>query len=145
MRVKKETAGRYRNECRGASGLAIVSSHPPPLLHEVAVALGERLEGLLNAEEAKLLEAAMDAGVARRDLISRAAKFLPRLASAVTDVDISKFLPEQPKEVATHLEKALKAALNDTKSPKAEWTAEQAAAEVFHDEIVAALRTTDAD
>lgn len=89
------------------------------LVKAAAVALGEKLEGLLNAEEAKLLEAAMDAGVVRRDLISRAAKFLPRLASAVTDVDISKFLPEQPKDVATHLDKALKAALNDTKSPKA--------------------------
>lgn len=89
------------------------------LVRAAAVALGERLSGFLSEDEAKLLDAAIAAGVTRPDLISRAAKFLPRIASAVTDVDISKFLPEQSKEAAAHLDKSLKSALADTKAPKA--------------------------
>lgn len=89
------------------------------LVRAAAVALGERLSGLVTPAEADLLAAAIEAGAARPDLISRAAKLLPRVASAVTDVDISKFLPEQANEAAVHLDKSLKAALNDTKTPKA--------------------------
>lgn len=89
------------------------------LVKAAAIALGERLSGFLNEEEKNILNVAIEAGVARPDLISRAAKFLPRIASAVTDVDISKLLPEQSKDAINQLDKSLRSALNETKAPKA--------------------------
>jgi hypothetical protein len=89
------------------------------LVKAAAVALGERLTGLLKKSEAAVLQAAIDAGVARPDLISKAAKFLPKVAKAVADVDITALLPDQPKEVVAHLDKSLKSALAETKSLKA--------------------------
>ena len=89
------------------------------LVRAAAVALGERLTGLLKKSEAALLAAAIDAGVAKPDLISKAAKYLPKVAKALADVDISSMLPEQPKEVVAHLDKSLKQALAETKSPRA--------------------------
>jgi len=88
------------------------------LVRATAIALGEKLSGLLKKAEAALLDEAINAGVARSDLISKAAKLLPKVAKAVTDIDISTLLPEQPKEVAVHLDKSLKQALAETKSPK---------------------------
>lgn len=89
------------------------------LVKAAAIALGERLSGLLKKAEASLLQQAIEAGLTRPDLISQAAKLLPKIAKAVTDVDISALLPEQPKDVAAHLDRSLKLALSETKSPKA--------------------------
>jgi hypothetical protein len=89
------------------------------LVKAAAVALGEKLTGLLKKSEASLLEAAIREGVARPDLISKAAKFLPKVAKAVTDFDLTSLLPEQPKDVVVHLDKSLRTALTETKSPKA--------------------------
>lgn len=89
------------------------------LVKAAAIALGERLNGILKKAEADVLQAAIEAGAARPDLISKAAKFLPKIAKAVTDVDITSLLPGQPKEVVTRLDRSLKAALAETKAPKA--------------------------
>lgn len=88
------------------------------LVKAAAVALGERLSGLLKRAEAEVLQAAIDAGTAKPDLVAKAAKFLPKVAKAVTDIDISSLLPDQPTEVTSHLDRSLKQALADTKSPK---------------------------
>lgn len=88
------------------------------LVRATAIALGEKLSGLLKKSEMVLLEQAIAAGAARPDLISKAAKFLPKIAKAVAEVDITSLLPDQPKEVAQHLDKSLRQALLDTKSPK---------------------------
>jgi hypothetical protein len=89
------------------------------LVRATAVALGETLTGLLKKSEAALVDAAIREGLARPDLVSKAAKVLPKVAKAVTDFDLSALLPEQPKEVVAHLDRSLKSALSDTKSPKA--------------------------
>lgn len=89
------------------------------LVKAAGAALGERLRGFLSEEEGMVLASAIEAGKARPDLISRAAKFLPRVASVLTDADISKLLPERPPSAVAHLDKSLKAALASTKAPKA--------------------------
>ncbi|RPE81969.1 P-loop ATPase, Sll1717 family [Vulcaniibacterium tengchongense] len=53
------------------------------LMIAVAGELGSELKGFLSDEEAILLEKAVESGRAKRDFISRLAKVLPRLASAV--------------------------------------------------------------
>lgn len=88
------------------------------LVRATANALGEQLRGLVTNAEGKLLDAAIADGVVSEDTISRLAKILPKMAKAVTDVDISQFLPSQPKSVSENLDKSLRAALANTKSPK---------------------------
>lgn len=89
------------------------------LVRAAAIALGEKLSGLLKKAENNVLQAAIAEGAARPDLVSKAAKFLPKVAKAVSEFDISALLPEQPAEVISHLDKSLKQALSDSKSPKA--------------------------
>lgn len=88
------------------------------LVRAAAIALGEKLTGSLKKAEMAILEQAIANGTARPDLISKAAKYLPKVARAITDIDVSTLLPEQPKAVAQHLDRSLKQALHDTKHPK---------------------------
>jgi enamine deaminase RidA (YjgF/YER057c/UK114 family) len=105
-----------------ADGASISGAHAHAyavLVRAAAAALGEHMRGLLNSTETLLLEQAISTGAASEDIISKLAKFLPKVAKAATDVDISSLLPDQPKSAAQNLDKALKNALSNTKTSKA--------------------------
>lgn len=81
------------------------------LVKSCAVAMGEKLTGMLSEEENKLRIEAITAGNGRPDLITLLAKFLPKIASKYIDIDITNLLPRQSQNSVKDLSRALKSAL----------------------------------
>lgn len=102
-------------------GASIAQSHSHAyavLIRAVAAELGATLTGLLSPSESTLKDEAITQGLARPDLISQLAKFLPRVADKVADTDISSLLPSEKKDSIIYIEKSLKESLAEQGSPK---------------------------
>ncbi len=88
------------------------------LIQAIAAELGASLTGFLSESEAKLKDQAISDGLTRPDLISQLAKFLPRVADKILEVDISSLLPSESKISIETLEKSLKDSLTQKGSTK---------------------------
>ncbi len=64
------------------------------ILRSIASELGKQATGLLNAEDMLLYETAIAQGEATRDIVSKAARLLPKIAKPIINIDLTDVLPE---------------------------------------------------
>lgn len=84
------------------------------LVTAVAAALGERLRGIVDASEARLIDEAVAQGLRRQDTVTRLARVLPKAARALTDFDFSQLLTHSSKQDANSLKASVRQALSVT-------------------------------
>src|SRR5690606_33296403 len=77
------------------------------ILNGIATQLGSTTSGLVTREDKVLYETAIKSGEIQRDSIEKLAMFLPKIAKAFTETDLTDLLPSTEPETVKSLERAI--------------------------------------